>query len=382
MGRSNGVSLLLMKVLLAGTHFTPAVAVINELKKRGDIQIIYVGRKTTREGDSSPSAESAEIPKLGVKFIPLIAGRLQRTFTPYTIPSLLKIPVGFTQSLWIILSQNPDVVLSFGGYVGLPLVIAGWLFSKPVIIHQQTLVSGLANKISSLFADIIAVSFENQANSSSKVILTGNPLRDGILNPVKKIPPDFIQLLKYSKRNRLPLMLIMGGNQGSHIINTTVEKILPQLIKSACVIHLTGDNKFADYERLKKFQSERYIVKKWIGEELGKILSEVDLAVCRSGINSLVELAFFNVAALVIPIPYLYQDEQNKNAKYFEHLGMVRILPQSKLTGKSLLKTVKAFFRNLATFKKQTNNARKIIVPDAAKRLALETILLAERDRL
>src|SRR3989344_6810801 len=183
-------------------------------------------------------------------------------------------------------------------------------------------------------------------------------------------------------RNRLPLMLIMGGNQGSHIINTTVEKILPQLIKSACVIHLTGDNKFADYERLKKFQSERYIVKKWIGEELGKILSEVDLAVCRSGINSLVELAFFNVPALVIPIPYLYQDEQNKNAKYFEHLGMVRILPQSELTGKSLLKTVKAFFRNLATFKKQTNNARKIIVPDAAKRLALETILLAERDRL
>ena len=80
-----------MKVLLTGTHFTVAAATIEELKAYPEVDLVYVGRKTTREGDFTLSQESVELPKLNVKFIPIITGRLQRSFTIYTIPSLLKV---------------------------------------------------------------------------------------------------------------------------------------------------------------------------------------------------------------------------------------------------------------------------------------------------
>ena len=190
-----------MRILLTGTHFTTAAATIPELQKFHDVKLVYVGRKTTKEGDSTPSVESIELPKLGVKFIPITTGRLQRSFTLYTIPSLLKIPVGFIQALFIILKEKPDVVLSFGGYVGVPIVFWAWLFSIPVIIHEQTLVSGLANTISSWFADKIAVSFESDDSfNGEKVILTGNPIRQEILD-AKVV----------RRRSLLPTILITGG---------------------------------------------------------------------------------------------------------------------------------------------------------------------------
>ena len=89
-----------MKILLTGSHFTPAQAVIEELKKDPAVSMVYFGRKHTLEGDKSTSIESQILPKLGVKFIPIIAGRLQRSFSPHTIFSLLKIPVGFIQSFY------------------------------------------------------------------------------------------------------------------------------------------------------------------------------------------------------------------------------------------------------------------------------------------
>ncbi|TSC87729.1 MAG: Uncharacterized protein G01um10147_415 [Microgenomates group bacterium Gr01-1014_7] len=361
-----------MKVLITGAHFTPAVAVINELKKYKDTEVVYVGRKTTLEGDKAQSAESQILPGLGVKFIPIITGRLQRSFTIYTIPSLLKIPIGLLQALYIILSEKPDVILSFGGYVAVPTLLAGWLFSIPIIIHEQGIVSGLANRISSVFADKIAVSFPTQ---NPKAILTGNPLRRKMLDGVKLPHPS------HASPEAMPAergvnILVTGGNQGSHVINLAVEESLDKLIKIASIIHVTGDNKFGDFERLEKRRSEKYIVKKWIGEEWGQILKKVDLVVSRAGINTLNELAYLGIPALVIPIPYLFENEQNKNAKYFEGLGLAKILPQSKLSGKSLLENIRLMVDNLDMLKKKAENAKKIVIPDAAKRLALETILM------
>lgn len=348
-----------MKVLITGAHFTPAVALAQELKKTYGVAVVYVGRKTTQEGDETPSAELKVIPALGIKFIPIITGRLQREFTKYSIPSLLKIPVGFLQAFFILFKEKPDVILSFGGYVALPLVFVGWLFSVPIIVHEQTLVSGLANRISGLFADKIAVSFMTQ---NPKAILTGNPLRRKILDCVKPYHPRGVNIL------------ITGGNQGSHVINLAVEACLDKLTKIASTIHVTGNNKFNDFERLEKLQSERYIVKKWIDDQWAQVLNKADLVISRAGINTLSELAYLGIPALVIPIPF--QDEQNKNAKFFENLGLVKILPQSKLSAESLLKNIKACLRDLDNLKLKAKMAKKVIIPDAAKRLALETMLL------
>lgn len=369
-----------MKILITGAHFTPAIAVIEEFRKNQDIEIVYVGRKTTQEGDSTKSQESKILPFLGVKFIPIITGRLQRSFTIYTIPSLLKIPIGFLHALYIVLTEKPDVILSFGGYVAVPLVIVGWLFSVPIIVHEQTLVSGLANKISTLFANKIALSFSKEHLQDKKSVLIGNPLREEILN-YKKYPisSDYQKLFSIARKEKLKVILIMGGNQGSHSVNKIVEQALGRLTKIACIIHISGDNKFRDYEGLEKLQNEKYLVKKWIGQEIGKIYSKVDLVISRAGANTLTELAFFAKPSLVIPFEPLFKDEQNKNASFFRNLGLVKILPQSRLKSNELINNIKDILDNLNQFKKSAREVKNVIVLDATKRLVLETIILAQR---
>lgn len=352
-----------MKILITGAHFTTAVAVIEELKKQQDVALVYVGRKTTREGDSSPSPESKVIPELNVKFIPITTGRLQRSFTLYTIPSLLKIPIGLIQAFFILLNEKPNVILSFGGYVAVPLVIWGWLMSIPVIIHEQTLVTGLTNKISSWFATKILTSYDVKNDfPKNKVILTGNPLRKEILEAKSKAKSD------------KPLIFITGGNQGSHVINEAVENILPELKKLGKIVHQTGDSKFQDFERLEKLSDENYQVSKFIYTEMPSLLKSADLVISRAGINTLTELAYFGTPTIVIPVPYLYSDEQTKNAKYFSELGLVKILPQSKLNGNSLLDLIKESLKD-EKFKISAKNARSVVSLDAAKKIALETLL-------
>ncbi len=364
-----------MKVLLTGAHFTPAVAVAEELKKIKNVSVVYVGRKTTLEGDNTLSRESQVFPKLGIKFIPIITGRLQRKFTIYTIPSLLKIPIGIIQSIYILFKEKPDVILSFGGYVAVPIVIIGWFFSIPIIIHEQTLVSGLANRLSALFADKICLSFDSP-KKNGRTIITGNPLRKEIINPIKNIPSEFNQIFECAKKKNLPTVLVLGGNQGSHSINVVIEQCLNKLSKLACVIHQTGDSAFGDFERLKLLENENYLVKKWIGDEIGGILSKVDFVISRAGANTLNELAFFGKPALIIPFEPLYQDEQVKNAKYFEKLGSVKILPQSKLSAQTLVENIRSSVKNLGSLTSQAENAKKIVISDATKRLALEVVLL------
>ncbi|MBI2600916.1 UDP-N-acetylglucosamine--N-acetylmuramyl-(pentapeptide) pyrophosphoryl-undecaprenol N-acetylglucosamine transferase [Candidatus Daviesbacteria bacterium] len=369
-----------MNVLLAGAHFTPAVAVIEVLKDLPNIKLVYVGRKTTLEGDPSLSAESQVLPKLGVKFIPITTGRLQRNLSFYTFISLLKIPVGFVQSFFIIVKEKPDVLLSFGGYVSVPLVIVAWLFSIPIIVHEQTMVSGLANKISAIFADKIAYSFSVK-KFSKKEVLTGNPLRGEIINYKDVILTEgFEKIIYFARNKKLPLVLVTGGNQGSHTLNVLIEKSLEELLKTCCIIHQTGDSNFKDYDRLRFYQTDRYLPVKFIGNGIGKLIKYSDLVVSRAGANTLIELSFFEKPAIVIPLPYLYQDEQNKNADYFEKLGLVQKIPQKDLNNAdSLVKKIKECLKDLESLNQKAKGARQVVFKDAAKRLAIETISLVNR---
>lgn len=364
-----------MKILVTGAHFTPAKATVAKLSKKPDIKIVYVGRKTAMEGDSAPSAESLELPKLKIKYRTLITGRLRRSFDPLTILSLFKIPIGIVQSIYILLIERPDVILSFGGYVSVPIVFIGWLLSIPIITHEQGLTISLANKINNIFATKIALSYPRD-DLGNKEIVTGNPLREEVLNPIKQMGVEYKQIFAESNKNELPVILITGGSQGSHAINIVLEGCLKELLKKACVIHQTGESKYRDFERLKNVKNERYLPVKWIGEEIGAILASVDLVICRSGINTLSEIAFLGIPALTIPIPKHF--EQNQNAKYFQKINLARVLYQTKLSPKSLLEEVKQMLNNLPKLKQIAKNAKTEIIPDAAERLALETILLAE----
>lgn len=367
----------MLKILLTGAHFTTAVATAQELQKYNDVELVYVGRVTTMEGDQAQSIESKILPSLGIKFIPITTGRLQRSFTPYTIPSLFKIPVGFIQALIIVLQEKPDVVVSFGGYVALPMVICAWLLSIPILIHEQTLVTGLANQISSLFADKIAVSFKQNLKAGGKYILTGNPIRQIFKSNQKNIGLEYKNFFNFARRNHLPIIVVTGGNQGSHFINQLVEVSLTSLLKICCIIHQTGDSKYQDFDRLVKLSAPGYLVKKFINEEMGIVLRSADLVITRAGINTLLELAYLGKPAVTIPIPYLYQDEQTKNAQVFQKLGLTQIIRQEQASSEILEKTIKKSLKNIISLTKSAKDAKEIVVEDGEKRLALEIILLA-----
>lgn len=395
-----------MKIVITGSHFTPAQAVIESLNTLWpNVEIIYIGRRRTLEGDKILSIESQILPKLNIKFIPIIAGRLQRVLTFYTIPALFKIPLGFIQSFFILSREKPDIVLSFGGYVAVPVVVSAWLLSIPVIIHEQTLITGLANTITSYFAKKIAISFDREYPfQKDKIILTGNPIRKDVIKPSGFIDTEIKDAVLIASKEKLPLIFITGGNQGSHVINDALSKIIDSLTQKAYLIHQTGDSHFRDFEKLTNLRSslkypKRYVVRKWVqGQDLGMILQSADLAISRAGINTLLELAYYSIPSIVIPIPYLYKDEQMVNATYFKSLGLVEILTQDQLTGQLLKNKVDYMLKKRRIYKnnarltqstivrfadaKSTNvrfaNARSSVYINAAERLAQETLILAQ----
>lgn len=390
-----------MKVLVTGAHFTPAQAVIEELLKlnknedsgqarmtdKNNIEIVYVGRKYTREGDKSPSVESQVLPPLGVKFIPIVAGRVRRSLDIYTLFSLIKIPIGLIQSFYVVLKEKPDVVVSFGGYVGVPVVISSWLLSKPVIVHEQTLVTGLANQVSNIFANKVAVTFNKDYNfSKSKMVLTGNPIREEIIHPKGSFSPELEEVVKVAKKDKLPILYITGGNQGAHSINETVFEVLDELLEKWVVIHQTGDSKFKDFENIneKKVElrhPERYLAQKFISaSDLGQLLSLTSLVVSRGGANTLLEMAYLGIPTLIIPLPFSLRNEQAQNAKFFEKVGLGEVLLQSKLNGKSLLELTDKMLKDQNEYREKARGAKQVVVLDAAKKLTQEILILGSQD--
>lgn len=360
-----------MKVLITGTHFTPAVAVIEKLIKEKDISIVYVGRSNTMEWDFSPSVESSILPQMGVDFVPIISGRLARAFSLVSLISLFKIPLGFVHSFFVLLKQKPDVVVSFGGYTAVPVVITAWLFSIPILIHEQGLKLGLANKISSFFADKIALSFDSPQISGGKYLLTGNPLREEITNPSKNNGSPISKFINNARKKNKSIVLITGGNQGSHIINLAVEKIIAQLAKVTCIIHITGHSKYQDYDRLKMKEDENYTVYKWVDKEFGYILKKTDLVITRAGMNTLMEIGFFKKPTIIIPIP---NKEQTENADYFSDKNGAMIISQKELNPDFLLGKIKECLgHNKNSIYQDTKTDMN---EAAASRLVLEILLL------
>lgn len=371
-----------MKVLITGSHFTPAQAVIEKLLEIPDLEVVYLGRKFARDDDKALSVESKILPQLGVKFIPIIAGRLNRFFSIYSIITLLKTPIGFIQSFYYLLKEKPDLIVSFGGFTGMPVVVNGWLLSIPSLIHEQSLKMGLSNLVSSIFADKVAVSFKETKLpgfvDSKKVVVSGNPIRKEFLSP-DKLGNEMRKFVESANRRNKPLILITAGNQGSHFINLIVEDKLQELTKLANLIHQTGDSKYDDYSNLEKHQSENYLVNKWIkAEDMNYILDHADLVISRAGMNTLLELALKSVPALMIPIPV--GSEQKENAAFFKRMGLGEVLEEKKITPEIFIEKIKEMLDQKASLKISAKNAKNAVVSGAEKKLVQEILLMLNKE--
>lgn len=345
------------RILLTGGHLTPALALIPYLKKQG-FEIFFVGRKFAMEEDTFPSVEFKEINKLKISFYQISTGRLQRRLTPYTFKSLLRIPLGFIRGLKILKSIKPDVVLSFGGYIALPVAVAAKIMGIKIVTHEQTVTAGLANKIISRLAVLILVSHEESLMNFpvSKTVLVGNPLREEIFVGKK---------IKFFPDSNSPIIYITGGNQGSHAINKAVENNLINLLKKYLIIHQTGSGvNLKDFKRLTEIKKNlpeeiknRYLIFPYIGSaDIGSVLNSCELVISRSGANTIAEILALKKPAIFVPLPSSGGSEQYKNAQKLVSFGVAEIIDQKNLQ-RDLINSIGDM---LVNFEKINNNFKNI----------------------
>jgi UDP-N-acetylglucosamine--N-acetylmuramyl-(pentapeptide) pyrophosphoryl-undecaprenol N-acetylglucosamine transferase len=330
-------------VLISGGHLTPALAVIEQLRKQGST-ILYVGNKFPLEGDRAESLEYQTITSLGLSFYHLFTGRFQRSLTPYTILSLLRVPIGLLQSFFLLLRVHPKVVVSFGGYIGFPVALSAFFLGIPIVIHEQTRIMGFSNRFVSHFASVVCVSYKttNRVPKNANIVVTGLPMRTAAFSKGRTLPYHFSD-------NHLSLLYITGGSLGSETINQTVSEILPNILRTYRVLHQCG---FAHdgaslkmLERIKttlpKHLRGRYQVVSHISPHLlGSVLSECRLVVSRAGANTVAELQAFGIPSVLIPLPWSGGNEQLLNARALESIGQSIILSQDKLNGPRLLSAI------------------------------------------
>ena len=316
------------KILLTGGHAgTPALATVDYIKKHKDWEISWAGTSRAIEGKEVKTLESKIFSKLDVNYFEIESGRLQKRFTKHTILSLLKIPRGFWDSYKLLTKIKPDIVLSYGGFISVPVVISAWLQGIPVVIHEQTVAIGLANKICAPFATKIAISrleTKKYANPA-KVVHTGNPILENILN-VKR---------KGSKKKTI---YITGGSRGALRVNKVIFDSLKILTKKYTIIHQTGD---LDIGFAKKIRFNNYEPTNFTNpKQVHKIYESADLIVSRAGANTVAEIIYHKIPSILIPIPWTRYDEQNKNAKLAKKTGIAEILTEDNLNSKNLIKLV------------------------------------------
>ena len=373
-----------MKILVVaggGGHFAPAIAFIEALPR--EVAVFLVVRKFSLEGDKTVSLEYKTAESLKIPFYSIMTGRLQRVFTKYTLFSLFKIPVGFIQSFFILAKEKPDVIVSFGGYVSVPVTVMGFFNKIPIVIHEQTLGAGLANRIASKFAKKICVSFDTSLRffPKEKTIVTGNPFRKEINQTQTFKRPLFFD--EKFDSDSSPLLYITGGSQGSREINRLIAGCAQKLLKKVRIVHQTGqaDNSkdykvlLATRETFSPEEKKRYIITPFIdSQSVGFVLHYADIIVSRSGMNTITELMVLEKPSLLIPLPSSQGNEQYNNARFFAQTGLGKVLDQDKLTPESLYKEIMEMISNITAYKKRGPAAKALVSQNASKKL-VETAL-------
>ncbi|MBP9817798.1 glycosyltransferase [Candidatus Shapirobacteria bacterium] len=342
--------------ILTGNHHTPAIELIHQLETDNDFywKIIYISKLSSQETHLTKTI----IPHRQILFYNLNSGKFDRRQILPTIAGIPLTILAIFYSLYLLLRHQPNVVISFGGYSSLPVIIASWFLRIPSITHEQTLTNSLTTRLSSFFATKIALSFQNPAQikqlPKNKTIITGNLLRHDIY---QNNLPSFLN----SKflNSKFPLIYITGGNQGSHVINLTIKKLLPKL-KNYFIIHQLGP---LDYTN--NIKTDNYIPLEYVSSvDIGWIFKHATIIISRAGANTCQEISVFNIPSILIPLPYSQQNEQYKNALWLKSLQPDRtvIIKQSKLTAKKLLSTIqKLAATNFSHHQKTVDSNHKFI---------------------
>lgn len=294
-----------------GGHLYPALSLAEYARERGD-RILFVGN-------------AALVPRLAEKEFPVFVISMSG-WKGRKIFALMRVCVGFIASFVRVLPflrrQKTNVVVGMGGYGAFPVVCAAWLLRIPVVVHEQNCFPGLANRMLSRFATRIALGFSDAATyfPSKKVVVTGNPIRAAFYALDRNAARAMFGIAPEQK-----VVLVFGGSQGAHGINTLVCNALPLLISSTmkhdiAFIHITGEKDFSFAQRAYHEQHIQAQVFQYY-EQMSAAFAAADCVVARAGASTIAELQMVSVPALLIPYPHATDDHQFYNAQYLARYG-------------------------------------------------------------
>lgn len=360
-----------MKVIFTGGgsagHIYPLIAVIREMKKNysaPDLDLYYFGPKDARVS----TLFSTE----GVKVKSIPSGKIRRYTSGKNFLDIFRVFFGSIKALFSFFFLAPDLVFSKGGYGSFPTVLAAKLLHVPIFLHESDVMPGLASKIEGRWAIEIFTSFKDTEKfPKDKTVCVGNPIRTSLAMGTKEEAKKLFKL-----EDKKPIILILGGSQGSKNINNLVLEILPELLGNFELIHQTGHSHYKQVAREASVLATddlkvRYHVEPFLNEDqLSKALAACDFVVSRAGSGAIFEIASAKKPSLLIPLANSAQDHQLKNAYKYQEYGGCEVIESGNLKPHFLLEKLKYLFSNPEILTVMVDGTSNFAKPKAARIIA------------
>ncbi|MDR3071094.1 MAG: undecaprenyldiphospho-muramoylpentapeptide beta-N-acetylglucosaminyltransferase [Endomicrobium sp.] len=340
-----------------GGHIYPGIALAKEFKSKGYNPIFFI---------SDNNASVNILKNTGVPYVMFNISGMPRKISFSFARFLMKVGLSFLKSIKQIIILKPLIVIGTGGYVTVPVLVAGKILRKKIFIHEQNTIPGKANIFLNKISDKTFISFQSSQKyfKNKNISVSGCPIRKDVLFASKEKAVKILNL-----RDNVFTILVFGGSIGSVKLNEIAcEMLLDLLLKNEVqVIHITGSKNYAEIQRLaKKFTS--YKIFKYM-HNIADAYAASDVIISRSGAGTIFELKALNKLAILVPYPYATDDHQYWNAKELEKRGRAIIIEEKNLTKDSLSKAVYKLKNNMENkvVKNITNFPQKMMFDEIIK---------------
>lgn len=347
-----------MKILLAtggsGGHIFPAVQTALELRKRGH-EAIFAGSF----GHSRTKVEAS-----GFACRVIDAQGLQDKSLSGLSQFTRRMGGAFGQSLEIVRRDMPHKIIGFGGYGAFPVLMAGAMLGRPIMIHEQNVKAGKANRVLAGFARKIAVSFKDSLKFfGPKAVWTGCPCHD---TPSLRSRRDICA--GYGLDPKKKIIALLGGSQGSQRLNEIFFQLMQAGGKHYCGVHMTGPKEHAAYVEKYRRAAAAVHVSAFINP-IEDLYAVADVVIGRAGAATVSELGVLGVPSVLVPYPFA-GDHQKYNAEVLSRAGAAVMIEQKHLDGQALMKAIERCMRPEFARGQIKLKTRGLFMPDAAARLA------------
>jgi len=370
-----------MKILFTGGgtggHFYPIIALAEALRRVAEEDKLVMPKLYyMSDAPYNPKA----LFEHNIKFVYVPAGKLRPYFSFLNLWDYFKIFWGGIIGLIRMFFIFPDVVFGKGAYASFPALLAARILGIPVMIHDSDSIPGRVNLWAGRFAERVALSYPEAVKyfAPDKTAVTGNPIREGILVPVKNGALEYLDLAP-----EVPVVLILGGSSGAVRINDTVMGALDTLVNKCQIIHQVGKANVEDCRKQSSVilannpNKQRYKMFDYLNDTAMRMAAgAANLVVSRGG-SAIFEIANWGLPSIIIPIPESISHDQKTNAYTYARGGGAVVIDEENLTPSVLFAEIKRLLDDEALRATMSAAALKYSNQDAGRTIAKQLVAIA-----